>query len=331
MNFLHDYRRALVAALFVILACGAWVATRFYPARSEQTQNAHTPPPSMDGYPRTILLADNTTAFIPAQPVKIVPANAGVTDILARIVDPKRIAAVPVQADTFSCAAEFWQKHKEIPRFGFYQAEPLLAIAPDLIIVSAFQDPNTTAHLRSAEIPILNLPQFETFDGMRKALRNIGEAIDEKTRAEALLNEFNARLEKVAQKLKGKGPLRVLGYSNFGNGYAVGVGGSQDEIIKAAGGTNAAAELNLVGPSPITFEQIVKLDPDALAVCGEAGMESPQAKILFSEPALANLRAVKTRRIAVVPSRYFDALSPYVVDAVEILAEQFYPELRGQR
>lgn len=83
----------------------------------------------------------------------------------------------------------------------------------------------------------------------------------------------------------------------------------------------------MTGPAAITFEQILKLDPDVIVVCGDAGLDSPQVRLIVNEPVLSKLRAVSGRRIAVVPTRLFDALSQHVVDAVEMLSPQFFPEV----
>lgn len=273
-----------------------------------------------------IALPGRAPIEIPARPMRIVAANSGAADILSALIGVERFAAVPTQVDYYAAAHEFWKLHPEISRFEHYRAEVLLGLRPDLVVTSAFQDANTTAVLKHHGIPVLSFDNFETFDGIRAAMGKIGEAVDETARASQAAADFDARLSRVASRLAGKKPLRVLYYSNYGSGFTTGAGGSQDEILRCAGGSNAAAELGLKGPSPITFEQILRLDPDAFVVCGAEGRDSAQAKLIANEPALSSLRAIKSARIAVVPGRLFDALSPQVVDAVEILASQFYPE-----
>ena len=276
---------------------------------------------------RTITLPGRARIEIPARPMRIVAANSGAADILSALIGVERFAAVPAQVDQYAAAQEFWKLHPEIPRFEHYRAEVLLGLRPDLVVTSAFQDPNTTALLKHQNIPVLSFENFETFDGIRAAIEKIGEAVGEEARARETRADFDARLKRVAARLEGKKPLRVLYYSNYGSGFTIGAGGSQDEILRRAGGQNAAAKLGLKGPSPITFEQILRLDPDAIVVCGLEGRDSAQAKLIANEPALSSLRAIKSGRIAAVPGSLFDALSPQVVDAVEILARQLYPEV----
>lgn len=311
---------AVLAALVLLLGWVGWSALQPIPQGSIPA----TAPGA--GYPRSVQLPGGKSVVIPTRPGRIVASNSGAADILSALVDAKRLAAVPVQVETFAASREFWKKHTNIPRFEQYQAEPILAVHPDLVISSAFQNSNTTAIIQARNVPILSFESFETFEGIREAILAIGEAIDERESAAALAKDFSARLQDVRKRVEGRKRPRVLQYSNYGSGFTVGAGGSQEEMLTRAGALNAAAEIGLKGPAPISFEQILKLDPDVFVVCGDAGIESPQAQLILNEPVLSRLRAMKEKRIAVIPTLLFDALSQYVVEGVEVLAKQLHAD-----
>jgi len=258
-----------------------------------------------------------------------VAADAGGADVLAALVEPERIVAVPGTVGDFAGATQFYEQHPEIKRFERYDAEALLSLKPDLVLASSIHNPNTIQILSDARIPVMLYDTFRSFGGIRVWMLAVGRAVGEDVKAEALVSLFDARLNAVEKAVAGRQAPRVLCYSNFGHGFAVGSGESQDEIIRRAGGTNAAAEMKLVGHVNFTFEQMLKLNPDVLVVSGDNGLDSPQVKILLNEPSLAGLSAIKQRRIAVVPDRYYVSISQYVVEAVEILARQLHPDAFG--
>jgi iron complex transport system substrate-binding protein len=277
-------------------------------------------------FPLTIEETNGNKVVIPALPRRIVAADAGTADVLAALVEPERIVAVPFTVLDFSGAAGFYQKHLEIAHFEKYQAETILAYKPDLILVLSFHDQATTSMLAQHNIPVLTFEAYKTFAGIRGFLGDIGRAVGNPSGGIALQTEFDARLAAVEKAVAGKPKPRVLSYSNYGNGFAVGIGESQDEIIRRAGGMNAAAEMNLSGHVSFTFEQLLKLNPDWLVVSGDNGLSSPQVKILLNEASLASLAVIKERRIAVVPDNVYSTISQHIVTAVEILARQIHPD-----
>jgi ABC-type Fe3+-hydroxamate transport system substrate-binding protein len=122
--------------------------------------------------------------------------------------------------------------------------------------------------------------------------------------------------------------LRALCYSNFGEGGST--AGSEttlDEMMRLAGLTNAAAAIGRVGHGGLDFEQLLELDPD-LILCsqplrmqagpaGDRGGASEQ--LLYAEPRLAGLRAVRERRVLSLPAWLFATGSHEIVHAAEEL------------
>ncbi|MGD0091253.1 MAG: ABC transporter substrate-binding protein [Planctomycetota bacterium] len=263
---------------------------------------------------------------LPARPMRILPADCGMADILAALVEPQRLAAVPATVDGYAGAKEYWAEHREIPRFERFQAETLLSLKPDLILAVIYRENAAADVLERQGVPVLRFEHFRSFAGIRDSFLTVGQAVGEEQKARALVDDFDKRLAAVEKAVAGRPTPRALWYSKYDQGFTVGAGESQDEILRRAGARNAAAELGLAGHVHFTFEQLLRLRPDYLVVSGEDLLASPQARIVLNEPVLAELPAVKERRIAVVPDRYASAVSQYIVDAVEILARQLHPE-----
>ena len=280
------------------------------------------------GFPRTLKPVGGKSVTILANPVRIVAANTGAADILSELIQPSRFAAIPVQVEDYAADPEFWKRNADIPRFEKFHAENILGYRPDLVISSAFQDSSAAAAIERQHVPILYLNDFESLDGIRGAITTIGDAVGRGAQAQVMISDFDSRLQTVANALHGTTQVPLVIYSNFGTGYTVGSGVCQDDIITRAGGLNVAAAKGLKGNAPITFEQLLRMDPEFIVVTGDDGLNSAQAKLLLNETLLQGLNAVKNRRIAVVHQRYFDALSQYAVRAVEELAQQLHPGIK---
>ncbi|MCY3023183.1 MAG: ABC transporter substrate-binding protein [Planctomycetota bacterium] len=294
--------------------------------RAEPAPPPQAPVVLSRGYPLTVEEPGGRKVVIAAQPERILPADSSTADILAALVEPRRMVAVPATADSFAGAREFFARHPEIPRFQQFQAETLLALKPDLVLAVVFRDNATVDQLEQRGVPVLKFEHFRDFAGIRGSFMAVGLAVGEGEKAQALAEDFDRRLAAVARAVAGRPRPRALFYSRYDQGFAVGTGESQDEVLRRAGARNAAAELNLVGHVRFTLEQMLTLKPDYIVVGGDRGLDSPQARIVLSEPILAELPAVKERRIAVVPDRYATSVSQYVVDAVEILARQLHSD-----
>ncbi len=313
----------LVAGLALLRISKYWDACCFGSTQQRPDSHAHS-----QGFPKTLPLPDNKSIIIPTYPIRIVAANTGAADILAELIDIKRFAAVPVQVEEYAADPDFWKRNPSIPRFEKFHAERILGYRPDLVISSAFQDSTAAAAIEQQHVPILHLNDFESLDGVRSAITIVGDAVGCSDAAKRMLATFDSDLKKVADSLAGKKPVTVIIYSNYGSGYTAGSGVCQDDMIQRAGGVNLAAQNGIKGHASLTFEQLLRMDPDFILVGGEAGLNSPQVKLLMSEPILKELRAVKNRHIVVVPSRYIYALSQYSVRAVEEIARQLHPEIK---
>jgi iron complex transport system substrate-binding protein len=104
----------------------------------------------------------------------------------------------------------------------------------------------------------------------------------------------------------------------------VGAGETQDEMTRLAGGINAAAEAGYKGFGNCSYEQLLKMDPDVLLV------SSPKmVQLVLNEPMLSTLKAVKTKRIAVVPGNLYNSTTQFIVDGIETLAKQLHPDAFG--
>ncbi|MCK6446402.1 MAG: ABC transporter substrate-binding protein [Planctomycetes bacterium] len=270
-------------------------------------------------------------------PRRIVAASATAVDFVCALVEPERVVGVPEQAVDYSVLharadgssvppRDEWARAK---RFYAYEAEPVLALEPDLVLVDPYQSRDTTARLREAGVDVLELPEVRDVAGAIRALRSVAERVGATERAATLCADLERRIAALAATRARRASVRALCYSNFGSqGWTAGADTTIAEVMRLAGLRNLAAEAGRVGHGTIAFEELLGLDPDLVIVsaplstpAGSAGDRGGASEaILLTEPTLASLRAVREKRVLVLPAWLFATGSHEMVPAAEELA-----------
>jgi len=312
--------RLLLALPALLLgACLVW----FF-ARGGGSRAAHLPGiESGAGWPRTVSLPEGGELVLDGPPRRVLLGNASAADMITALIGPERLAALPEQAFKYSILADEPGAFAGVPTFARFEAEVVLAFDPDLVVVDPWAAIETVARLRELGVKVLSLPEVVALDDVRESLRILGLALGAEERASAVLSDLDARVAALRADAPRRAGLSAMSYSNSGaGGWSAGSGTTHDELITLAGLANATAEAGRRDHVRTSFEDLYALDPDFLIV-GDYGRdeeEAAPARYVYAEPALADLRAVRERRVILVPARYFAASSQEIVAGAEVLA-----------
>lgn len=274
-----------------------------------------------------------TAPGAPSPARRVVPASATAVDMLAALVEPERVAGFPVQALEYSVLHGDPAAFRDHPRFDVWLAEPVLALAPDLVVVDPWQAVETNARLAEAGVRVHRLPEVADLPEAYAALEALAEAVGaDEGRLDALLADCAAREARLEQRAAARGRrFEALCYSNFGAaGWTAGARTTLDQVMRLAGCTNLAAEAGRSGHVELTFEELLVLDPEVILVsrplamgvgpAGDRGGASEE--LLRSEAALAGLRALREDRIVALPAWLFATGSHEQLTAAEALADE---------
>jgi len=274
-----------------------------------------------EGPRRSVDLGEGRTLEVPAEPLRVLPVTSAAVDIVVALLPPERIAALPRAALFWSGLAEDpgpWAEHTILEGFS---GEEVLTLGPDLVIAASWSDPAAVGSIHEANIPVLVLPDAESWEELVGTVDLLGRALGREEQA----NELIAGLEQRKSALAGTSRPRwkVLPYSNFGaGGRTSGAGTTLDLVIGLAGLENAAALAGIPRHGTVDLEQVLAIDPDVfLTATGNDGVD-PGASFLRNEEVLASLRAITRDRILVLPAELFSTSSHHVLDAAEELARQ---------
>jgi iron complex transport system substrate-binding protein len=285
---------------------------------------------SQAGFPREVEVNGGVLRLERA-PTRVVPASATAVDVVAALLEPGRVAGFPEQALEYSSLHVMPVGWDRLPRFRVFQAEPVLHLLPDLVVVDPFGAVDTNLRLEEAGVPLLRLPKVRNWEDARAMLVLAGRAFGVEERAEELVSELDARVEALRSKVARRVGLRAVSYSNFGSsGMTAGTETTIDAQLQLCGLVNAASEDGRSGHFSISFEQLLVIDPDLILVSrplrqaagpsGDRGGASE--RILVQEASLEGLRAVREGRIVSLPAWLFATGSHELVAGAEALAAE---------
>jgi iron complex transport system substrate-binding protein len=253
-------------------------------------------------------------------PSRVLPAFASAVDFLVDLLPPERVVALPSTASEWSVLATMTGEWRARPVLTAFSAEEVLALSPDLVLVQSWLSPSTIETLRRKNVPVLDLPLPNDWEGILQTIRALGALLEVRERAESVVSGLETR--RIALAARKKVEIRALCYSNRGGGGdTAGRDSTGDLMLELAGLSNAAREIGLEGNPPIDHETILLLAPDLFVVAAApSSTQSPAAEYLRADAKLASLPAVREGRIAVLPVELFSTASQHLLDAAETLA-----------
>ncbi len=216
---------------------------------------------------------------------------------------------------------------------GYYDLnyEAIVALEPDLVVCLPEHEG------RLADLDRLNLPHL-TVDHRRaeailESLTTLGRVCGAKERAEELVEDIRGRMAAVGDRVIDPSRPRVLLCVGRNMGSAViddvciaGRGGFYDEMIVLAGGINAYQE-TLAFPA-VTGEGLLRLQPDVIIDMvpdlPEKGLS--EADVLRQWSVLADLPAVRQRRVFLFTEDFVVVPGPRFVQILEKMAAAIHPE-----
>lgn len=249
-----------------------------------------------------------------AAPRRIVSLAPGTTEMLFALgLGPS------VVGDTVYC--DYPAAARKVAKIGDVNVsyERVLALRPDLIVAS---DANRTATLRLGQ---LRLPVFviapTSFTATESSLRLLGAATGRELQAEAVIGKMEAQgrlaAKIAAHDLRRPRVLVVVGVAPL---WTAGHGTFIDDILRRAGGINAAGGVN--GYAPFSKEQALAHPPDYIL----AGAAEQAA--LRADPVLRGLAAVRWGRFFSVASDTLDRPGPRLADALVQVSHALHPGVK---
>lgn len=268
----------------------------------------------------TTLVALSAAATLSAAPpARVASMNLSSDEVLAEILPPGRLVSVTRWADAPGTSNVVGKVPPHVFRFQKADMERLVALQPDLVVVSEYTDADFLKLIERSGMRYHRMQGLGSVAGVRSAILDLGRAVGALPEAERLVARYDATLTDLAKRLAGVKKTRVLYWSG---GMTAGADTAIGSLIEAAGGLNVGRELGLTGIVPPGGERAFMSDPDVILV----GTWPRAVESVKEDPLLSKLRAVREGRIVVMPDELLVALSQYTADACWDLASRLHPD-----
>lgn len=264
------------------------------------------------------------------RPERIVSMNLSTDELLLDLVEPERIAALSWWSteEGLSCIVE---RAKHFPAVHSRSPEAVLEKKPDLILTTDGTEPEVIDALRKISAPVFVSKNPTRIVEIFSRIEHLGSVLGVEKEAAALSDRLQERLNRVRKRVadipdQDRPVVIALAFSKpFGR-----KGMLFDDMCNEAGFKNGVAIImEGTGRYPVSKEQVIALNPDIfLMPVWSADHQDAEAyrKMLLSDPAYRDVKAVKNDRLLSVEDRYRYSSSQYIIEAVEKLAETVYPE-----
>ncbi|MDU4960766.1 MAG: ABC transporter substrate-binding protein [Sporomusaceae bacterium] len=268
---------------------------------------------------------------LPQVPQRIVSLSIATDEILAALVPPERIAALTYLADDRGIS-NIADAAKAVKARSRANAESIIALSPDLVLIPDWQPPELAQTLRDAGLAVYVFQSGRTIDSIKDNIRELAAVTGEPAKGDAVVAQMDAVLASVTDRVTAVPAEQqkvVLQFSLLGG--IGGRGSSFDDLCRYAGVKNAAALAGFDQSQVVSKEALLAVNPDILLMpawdyAGASDLEQYRSQIQ-NDPALQSVKAVRTRQLIQVPDRYLSASSQYIVQGVKAVAEAAYPEL----
>lgn len=281
-------------------------------------------PTSATKYPVTITDDLGRQITLKAEPKRIISVAPSHTEVLFALGLGQRVVGVTSYCnypkEVLSC--------EKIGGFTSPSLEKIVALQPDLVLVTTDKKASLIPGLENAGLTVLAFSPKSIADTL-KTIQVIGQATSANGSATSLNAGLQKRIDAVTAKVQTIPPeqrLRVYYELWYEPLMSAGPGTLASDLIEKAGGKSISADAR-EDYAEISEEIILSRDPQVMLHTYAHGQALPDAAQISQRPGWAELSFVKTGRIYSVNSDLIDRSGPRVVDALEELAQNLYPEL----
>jgi len=243
---------------------------------------------------------------------RIISLNIVADAILLEMVEPDRLVAV--NAYTLDKSPSGYRFRGRVGISKTKDIEPVIALNPDLVIVSKFADEAYIARLHERGIAVFDLGEMRGVRDTMLNIKKLATVLNVAERGRRITDRFRRHLQALktatATVTRPHGLyLTIYGDTLFGGTQ----GTSYADLLRYGGVRDLAAERGFTGWPRYSAEQLLDIDPPLIVTA--RGRRS----IICRHAILSRLSACRTDRVVELPKRNISDPGLGLVDAAEDL------------
>jgi iron complex transport system substrate-binding protein len=217
--------------------------------------------------------------------------------------------------------SDFPEAARRLPIVGDAHAidfERIVQLKPDLVLVwGSGLNERHKARLRSLGLTVFE-SEIRQAQGIPDTLRRLGSLLGHADTAEAAAQRFEAQWRILAERHRGKAPVRVFWQLWHEPLMTINREHLISEAMRMCGGINVFADLPLLTPS-VSWEAAIAADPQLIA--GSGRKEDVERDFAAWRKSGKNVAAVKRQRFAAIDGNLIGRMGPRFVDGAAGLCE----------
>lgn len=280
---------------------------------------------AVDGFPLEVTDALGKRLVIQHPPERIVSLTPSNTETLFAVGAGRLVVGV-----TQYC--NFPTEAQSLPKVGGFAArtisvEAIVALRPSLVIIGDENHRMIAEALQPLGIPTISI-KVRNFEDLYASIVEVGRVTGHRVEAEQMVRGMRARVAAVVERVRDiPESRRVKVYWEVFDEPLMSAGANSiiGQEIALAGGINIFADLKEDYPH-ISAEAVIMRNPQVILGPKLMRAQSLTLERLSKRPGWSAIEAIKMKKVAVLPDEPVSRPCPRLVEGVELIAEQLYPE-----
>lgn len=259
-----------------------------------------------------------TKVELPVRPQRVLATANALDAIVLEMLPPERIAAVTADSQSpFSSLA--WERARRVKNTlsRLPGTEEIVALGPDLVLMPDYTSADIVDGVRAMGIPVVVVKTPERVSDVHTMVRQVATALDEAATGERLCRRYDAEVAAVTARRDTIPPSerRSVFFTSSMTGYG-GTGSLFDDMTGYTGLIHAAHAAGIPPKTEFTEERLILMNPDVIFVPTYSNRYQRQVEMIYADPALASVGAVRERRVYAVRPAYIYSSSVGIPEAM---------------
>lgn len=277
----------------------------------------------------TVTDLTGTKVSFPEKPKKILTFAMYTDQIVLGLVTSDHLVGINTLLDdpVLSNIIPIAKKVKK--KIGNPGAEEVLAMKPDVVIVSDWTQAEKIQSMRDLGLKVVSVKSPETIQDVRDAVAQVAAAIGEPEKGKQLIGLMDAKLAEIKEKtskIKPENRKNIVLLSLM-TAYG-GSGCAYDAACQEANVINGIAAAGLKNGQQLTKEMLIKINPDIMLmpVYNDRGKYDTRAFIdgYLKDPSLQSVKAIKDKQLIYPREQFIYNCAQDIVFCVQEIARVAY-------
>jgi iron complex transport system substrate-binding protein len=249
-------------------------------------------------------------------PASIVSLDYCADQYVIALADPQRVVALSQES-----RSEYSYFAEEAADYSMLRptSEEVLMTGAEIVVRQWGGGFNAPSHLARFGVATAQVAFGDDIESTRKNLRTMGSAFDATEKANALIADMNARLDRVAKNLPPEEE-KIRAMYVTPSGFTTGEGTFVHAVLEAAGVQNLSAEGARRGWFSLNLE-VIALDPPDMIIAAFFDLRSQRVSHWSIARHSFVQKTLETTPVVWIPSAVVACSAWFVVDAVEAINE----------